>query len=59
LSGAPSVISDGDEVLIDLEKSVVTTVGGKELRSKPLPREVIEIIEAGGLIEKLKKGARL
>ncbi|MGC9091560.1 MAG: 3-isopropylmalate dehydratase [Fervidicoccaceae archaeon] len=55
LSGAPSVISDGDEVLIDLEKSVVTTVGGKELRSKPLPREVIEIIEAGGLIERLKK----
>ncbi|MGC8564668.1 MAG: hypothetical protein ACP5LZ_07280 [Fervidicoccaceae archaeon] len=49
MSGAPSVISDGDEVLIDLEKSVVTTVGGKELRSKSLPREVIEIIE------KLKK----
>lgn len=49
-------VSDGEEVMIDLEKSAVVTASGKTLSFKPIPKELVEIIEAGGLIERLKKG---
>lgn len=58
---APGVrhrVSDGDRLVIDLERSVVELPTGEVVPFKPLAREVLEIIEAGGLIEKLRKELR-
>ena len=54
--GVRGEVSEGEEITVDLERSVVITASGKTLQFKPMPRELVEIIEAGGLIERLKKG---
>ncbi len=49
-------IDDGDEIEVDLEKGVVINhTKGEEYRFPPFPENVIKIIEAGGLIEYVKK----
>jgi 3-isopropylmalate/(R)-2-methylmalate dehydratase small subunit len=55
---APGVrqrVRDGDTVVVDLDRGVVRLPTGEEVRFKPIAREVLEIVEAGGLIEKLRK----
>jgi len=48
-------VRDGDSIAVDLDRGVVRLPTGEEVPFKPLAREVLEIIEAGGLIEKLRK----
>jgi 3-isopropylmalate/(R)-2-methylmalate dehydratase small subunit len=47
---AVDAIQDGEEVQIDLEKGVITC-GAGEFHFPPLPEAVMEIFNAGGLIE--------
>jgi 3-isopropylmalate/(R)-2-methylmalate dehydratase small subunit len=47
-------INDGDEIEADFEKGIVM-INGKEYSIPPFPKEVEEIIKAGGLVEKLKE----
>ncbi len=53
--GARQKITDGDKLVIDLERGVLVLASGETLPFKPIAREVLEIVEAGGLVEKLKK----
>ncbi|MCC6047871.1 MAG: 3-isopropylmalate dehydratase small subunit [Desulfurococcaceae archaeon] len=48
-------VRDGDTVVVDLDRGVVRLPTGEEVQFKPIAREVLEIVEAGGLIEKLRK----
>ena len=49
-------INDGDELEINLEKGLIKNVTtGKDVSFKPLPDFALEIIAAGGLLEKIKK----
>lgn len=56
---AVDFIDDGDEIEIDTEKNEIR-VKGKVFAFPPLPKEVLKIVEAGGLINyvryKLEKG---
>lgn len=53
---AADTIADGDEVEVDLENGVLRNVTkDRELSFQPFPREIRNIIEAGGLIESIKK----
>jgi 3-isopropylmalate/(R)-2-methylmalate dehydratase small subunit len=52
---APDAIEYGDEVSIDFEKGVLVAADGKEFTFPPLPDEVLGIIEAGGLVEYVKR----
>lgn len=51
---AVDAYSDGDQVLVDPSAGTVS-VGGKVFRFPPLPPEMLEIIEAGGLLERISK----
>ena len=53
--GIKSRVNEGDEIEIDIEKGVIKLPSGEALSVKPIPRQIIEIVEAGGLIEYLKK----
>lgn len=48
-------VSDGDRIAIDLERSEITLPSAEVVRFKPIAKEVLELVEAGGLIEKLKR----
>ncbi len=53
---AAKEIADGAEVDVDIEAGTLRDTGsGKSFIFKPLPPEIREIIEAGGLIESVKK----
>lgn len=52
---APDAIEYGDEVSIDFEKGVLLTADNREFTFPPLPDEVLGIIEAGGLVEYVKR----
>lgn len=52
---APDAIEYGDEVSIDFGKGVLATADGREFTFPPLPDEVLGIIEAGGLVEYVKR----
>ncbi len=55
-SKVPKVSEDGDEVLVDLEEGVVVNLSkGVEERFKPYPREILEVLKHGGIIEYIKK----
>jgi len=54
--GIRNVVADGEEVIVNVEETTLITASGKTLQFKPIPKELIEIIEAGGLVESLKKG---
>ena len=51
---AVDTVESGDEITIDFANGVVSTPGG-EHHFPPLPAEVMEIIEAGGLVEYVRK----
>ena len=53
-SNLRSKVRDGDDVTIYVKKHVIKLSSGEEIPFKPVPNEVIEIIEAGGLIEYMK-----
>lgn len=48
-------VKPDETVEVDMERGIVVTGSGEELRFKPLPPNVLEILEAGGLVPKLKK----
>jgi len=56
-------INTGDEVMIDLEKGLITNLtSGETFSARPYPDFMTELIAAGGLIaytrEKIKKETR-
>ncbi|MEM2208485.1 MAG: 3-isopropylmalate dehydratase small subunit [Sulfolobales archaeon] len=53
--GIRQKVSEGDRVVVDFERNVIELLSGELVSFKPIAKEVLEIIEAGGLIEKLKK----
>jgi len=52
--GIEEAVKAGDDIEIDMGTGVVRAASG-ELRFKPLPPNVLEILEAGGLVPKLKR----
>jgi 3-isopropylmalate/(R)-2-methylmalate dehydratase small subunit len=48
------VVQEGDEVEVDLKAGAVTGPSGEMYMFKPLPENVLEILEAGGLVAKLR-----
>ena len=48
-------IKTGDTVEVDLTEGVITVNGSKQLKFKPVPEFMMEIIEVGGLREYIKK----
>lgn len=55
LPGIKSKVRDGDIITIDLKENTVTLPNGEILRFKRFSKEIIDILEAGGLTEYLKK----
>jgi 3-isopropylmalate/(R)-2-methylmalate dehydratase small subunit len=51
---AVETVEDGETVTIDFAEGIVSTAGG-EHHFPPLPPEVLEILEAGGLIEHVRQ----
>ena len=59
-SGVSSIVEDGDEVEVDLERGVVRNLGtGEALLFKPWPKIIAEIFKSGGLINYIKGGGKL
>ncbi|MEM0105385.1 MAG: 3-isopropylmalate dehydratase small subunit [Zestosphaera sp.] len=56
--GVSQRVTDGERLVIDLEGGVIVLASGEVMQFKPIAREVLEIIEAGGLIERLRKELR-
>ena len=61
--GLPIIVTDtrkiknGDELQVDLSQGkVIDATAGLSLRTEPFLPEIMQIIEAGGLIEYFKKG---
>jgi len=53
--GLRNKVSAGDVIELDLAAGEVRPPSGEVMRFKPLPPNVLEILEAGGLVPKLKK----
>ena len=53
--GIEKAVKGGETIELDMEKGEVRTTNGGTLRFKALPPNVLEILEAGGLVPKLKK----
>jgi len=52
-------IDDGDRIRLDLTAGVIENITkGKQYEALPFPEEMQEIIEAGGLMEFIKKSAK-
>ncbi len=55
-----SQIKDGDELEIDVEEGIIRDMTfGLEVKSSPLPKVMLDILEEGGLVEYMKKHGRL
>jgi len=54
---AVDAYSDGDDVDVDAAAGTIT-VGGRAFSFPPLPAEMLEILEAGGLLEQITKKSR-
>ena len=52
---AMDVVVEGELIDVDLEGGSIRTSAGKELRFKPLPSFLREILDAGGLVPYAKK----
>lgn len=52
--GIHAATSEGQEVEIDLSQGIITTSSGQKLGISPYPPRVLEILESGGLIPKLR-----
>lgn len=53
--GLRGKVTSGETIEIDLTKGEVLTAKGEAVRFKPLPPNVLEILESGGLVAKLKR----
>jgi 3-isopropylmalate/(R)-2-methylmalate dehydratase small subunit len=54
--GISGAVEDGDTVEIDMAGGIVTNVGNKRsLKLVPMPRFMIEILDAGGLVAYLRE----
>lgn len=53
--GIREKVGPGDTVEIDMERGDVRLASGEVMKFKPLPPNVLEILEAGGLVPKLKR----
>ncbi len=53
--GISRAVSEGDTVEVDLERGIVLMADGEKLRISVYPPRVLEILQAGGLIPKLKE----
>jgi len=53
--GLRNRVETGDLIEMDLSEGEVHLPGGEVIRFKPLPSNVLEILEAGGLVPKLKR----
>jgi 3-isopropylmalate dehydratase small subunit len=47
-------VEDGDEIQADIGKGEITTSSGKIIKTNPLPENILGILEAGGLINKVR-----
>ncbi|TET89251.1 MAG: 3-isopropylmalate dehydratase small subunit [Methanomassiliicoccales archaeon] len=47
-------VEEADEIKVDLEKGEIETSSGNIIKTNPLPENVLGILEAGGLVEKVK-----
>ena len=52
--GITQLVSDGDEIEVDMEKGTITSQSGETIEFKKLPPFMLEILKQGGLIEYLK-----
>ena len=53
--GAGAAIADGDRVEVDVEAALIRDLeSGKEISARPLPSQLLELLHAGGIINKLK-----
>ncbi len=58
--GITRAVRDGDELEVEpLEGRVRDLTTGEELQAEPLPPFVRQLVEAGGLLELLRRGERL
>jgi len=53
--GISEIIEDGEEIEVDMEKGLIISESGKEIKFKKLPPFMLEILESGGLISYLRK----
>ncbi len=52
----PTVTEDGDTIIVDLAEGVAANLSkGVTERFRPFPKEVMEILQAGGIIEYIKE----
>lgn len=49
------VVEEGDEIQADIGKGEITLSSGKIIKTNPLPENVLGILEAGGLISKVRR----
>ncbi len=54
-AGLRDVVKSGDAIELDLAGGEVRVPSGRMLKFTPLPPNVLEILEAGGLVPKLRK----
>ncbi len=54
-NGLRDVVKSGDTIELDLAGGEVRVPSGRMLKFTPLPPNVLEILEAGGLVPKLRK----
>jgi 3-isopropylmalate/(R)-2-methylmalate dehydratase small subunit len=48
-------VEDGDEIQVDIGKGEITIASGKIIKTNPLPENILGILEAGGLINKVRR----
>lgn len=48
-------VESGDEIQVDLAQGQITTSSGKVIKTNPLPKNVLGILEAGGLVNKVRQ----
>ncbi len=52
--GLHESVKEGDTITVDLEAGHVVLPGGENVKFQPLPPNILEILNAGGLVPKLK-----
>ncbi|MCK4443371.1 MAG: 3-isopropylmalate dehydratase small subunit [Thermoplasmata archaeon] len=48
-------VEDGEEIQVNLAEGQITTSSGKVINTNPVPENVLGILEAGGLINKVRQ----
>jgi 3-isopropylmalate/(R)-2-methylmalate dehydratase small subunit len=48
------MVEEGDTIEANLEKGEITTTSGNIIKTNPLPENVLGILEAGGLVNKVR-----